>query len=199
MFTLVRMDEAQSRDLQRSRLEKDFPAAKEHLDHGEILLAVSKRLPQYVTGIFCVLVGVFFIGQITAHFLLKYPLPAVPALLISILLVWLGLWFVFLAKCEYVFVTDQRIVHQKINMLGKARRRPFAVSLSDIQSAHLYRNRIMLFADNGTGGDILLRKKSGGTYLVPTLSDGVTVAEALIAQLQRCRALQENSELSRSI
>jgi len=162
------------------------------LSDGEILLAVSKRKPHLISGVFCILIGALFVCQISLYLLVPYPLWAIPALLVSVILLFTGIWLAFITKAEYVFVTNTRIAHQRVGPLGRSQKEPVSILLSEITAARLYRHKNM---SNSIIGDILIKRK-GKSYLFPTMLDGAGLAEILTTELklQRARNMPDSAE-----
>ena len=189
---MEKQDDVSSREIQMALLLRRYPKLREMLHENETLLAASERRPLRVTGLFCVVIGTIFAVQIAGYYLLSGPLWVLPVLVICVTCVWAGVWMAFLTKNEYVFVTDDRIVHWKVNIIGRRSNKVYTVLLSEIDGVRLYRSALMwqkfLGKAGESGGDILVKKKSGGTYLVPSLREGVDVSESLMAEVARFRA-----------
>jgi hypothetical protein len=180
-------DNTGSKGIHTALLERRYPKVKELLCDKEVLLSVSERKPLCITGLFCITIGIIFAVQLSAFFLLSYPQWSIPGLLVSVACVWAGVRLAFLIKNECVFITDNRIVHWRVDMLGRLAGTPLSISLSEITGVRLLRDTLMfqrfLNKDGNSNGDILIRKKNGGTYLVPSLKDGAGLSEILMAEL----------------
>ena len=180
---MIKLEEKQSREIRAELLERQFPHVKAQLQDGEAIRAVAQRKAHYVTGAFCIIIGVLFAMQLVMFFLKTKPLLAIVLLLLFSALIWIGVLLVIFIKKEYVFVTDRRIAHHRINLLGQLNEYPLSIPFSEINGIHLYKNKIMTRqAENGLG-DILIKMKNK-TYLVPTVMDGSGLTEILIAELK---------------
>ena len=186
---MITMNDVRSREIQAAVLKRRYPKVEALLlNSDEVLLSVSERKPLRMTGFFYIVIGVIVAVQISVHFLLSHPHWSVPLLVASVICMWAGVWLIFFTKNECVFVTDRRLVHLKVDLVGRSARIPLSIDLSDISEVHLYRNSLMLGGRNNTSGDILVKKKVGGTYLVPSLMDSVGVSEILMTELSFFRA-----------
>ena len=183
---MIGISEADGRAIRARILERQYPQIKAQLGNGEVLLSVSGRAPVYIPGLFCILIGLFFAAQIAGYFLLSSPVWWIPVLLFCVSLVWAGIRLVFLVKTEYVFVTDKRVTHQRVDLLGRISKTPVLIYFTEITGVRLYRGVIAFRSQNATTGDVFVRKNKG-SYLTPTLSDGVGLTETLIAELKRQR------------
>jgi len=185
---MIEISETESKEIQTRSLEHKYPQIKKLINEDEALLAVSKRKPLYVPGLFCVFIGLIFLWQISEYWLISNPLWAIPAFLLSLMLIWLGVWFSVLVNKECVFVTDSRVARQRVNILGRSTKRLFSIPLSEITSVHLFKKTFVRLSNNGIG-DILI--KSGfRSYLLPTTYEGSILSETLILELQRNKAHQ---------
>ena len=182
-------NDADSRAIQADLLGRRYPQVRELLSNNEELLSVSQRKPMRVTGVFCIMIGAIFAVQVSAFTLFSHPGWTMTAILASLALIWTGIWLAFLIKNEYVFVTDVRIVHWRVNLLGRSAKTPLSILLSDIDGVHLYRDTLMFRSFNkNTNGDILVRKKTGKTYLIPTLKESVNISETIIDEVRIYKA-----------
>ena len=174
----------ESRAIQSGVIERKHPNLKNHLYEGEVLLAFSERKPKRITGIFCIFIGVFSAAQMVVFFLLSNPLWALLALFFAVVVIWFGVWIAFFIGNEYVFVSSNRIAHQRVNYLGKRKKDPFSIPMSEVSGVHFFRGTVLFSAiTRSEGGDILVKKISGGTYLVPSLKDSVSLSEVLIGEI----------------
>jgi hypothetical protein len=184
---MIKLSDTDSREIQTALLERRYPKVKELLCDKEVLLSVSERRPLCFTGLFCIIIGIILAVQVSAFFLLSHPQWAIPGLVVSVSCIWAGVRLAVLIKNECVFITDNRIVHWRVDLLGRSTGRPLSIFLSEIAGVHLFRDTLMfqrfLNKDGNSKGDILIKKKNGGTYLVPSLKDGVGLSEILMTEL----------------
>ena len=181
---MIKLDEKQSREMRAELLERQFPHVKALLQDGEEIRAVAQRKAHYVTGAFCIVIGTLFAWQLVMFLLNTKPLLAIVLFLVFSALIWIGVLLVIFIKKEYVFVTDRRIAHHRINLLGQLNEHPLSIPFSEIKGIHLYKNKIMTRQAEKGLGDILI-KMQNKTYLVPTVTDGYGLTEILIAELKR--------------
>ena len=161
-------------------LEKMYPHVKRQLTDGEKLLAYSWRKPLYASGGFCIAVGVYIIIHVVLALQLLVTQWVILVILLSGIMVYIGIWAIFLLGREYVFITGDRIVHQKVSLLGRLRETPFSILISDISGVRHYKKLVMLSAFTKTqSGDIIIKTKKGTTCVIPTLKDCTTVFEKL--------------------
>ena len=188
---MIELSDIESRAIQARLLERRFPQIKRILNNGEVLVAVAKRKPLYISGMFTILTGIFFIVQISAYFLVTNPQWSILALLFSILLTWAGVWLAILIRNENVLITDNRVVHLRVNFFGKLRNKPYSILLSEINSVHFYKKMSLFRSPGHMVGDILIKKKSK-TYLIPTMYDSQELSEILMIEIKHHRNRTEN-------
>ena len=191
---MIGMDEAQSRALHTRLLGNQYPHIKEQLNKGETLLAVSDRKPLRITGSFCIIVGIFFAADIIMFFTSSYLQWILPGLLLCAVSIWAGVRLAILISKEYVFVTDSRISYQKVNLLGRLAKAPLSIPLSEISTVRQFGNTSVSKTNSMNGGDILIKKKGGGTHLIPKLKDSRTISEIVVSELEIIRARHEHSD-----
>ena len=178
---------------QAELIHEGLQKVKDQLEENEELRMYSSRKPKYATGVACIVMGLLFIWQQVRYYLLSDPLWAVPILLLSIVMVWAGVWIVIFSKGEYVFVTDCRIVHQKVTLLGKLANPPVSIPFSEVTRTTLLRRAATLKPASRMAGDILV-KKNRRSYLLPTTHEGYLMAEILIAEVQNYNNLHDEDE-----
>jgi len=176
-------DERKIYKIQEDPEDEGYQMAKGMLNEDEPLRMFSKRKPQLITGIVCICMGLLFAWQVIAYYVLAEPQWAVPVLILSVAMVWVGVWLAMFAKKEFIFMTDNRIVHQKVNIYGKYTKEPVSIPFSEITGTSLYRRAATLKASSRRAGDILI-KKNRRSYLMPTTKDGYLMAELLVEELQ---------------
>ena len=189
---MVETNDFDSRAIQANLLGRRFPQAKGYLCDDEILLAVSKRKLMSVSGLFCILVGTVFGVQIPLYYLMVNPIWAASGLVFSIVVIWTGIWLTFFRKREHIFVTNRRIVHQKVDLLGRLAKHVLSIPISEISGFQVYKETVAFRSPSNVIGDILIKKKDGGTYLIPALEDSLCVSEALMTELPYHRAKQSS-------
>ena len=161
-------------------LESMYPYVKSQLTDGEKLLAYSGRKPLYASGGFCIAVGVYIIIHIVLALQLLVTQWAILAILLSGVMVYIGIWAILFLGREYVFITGDRIVHQKVNLLGRLKDLPCSIQISDISGVRHYKKLVMFSAYTKTkSGDIIIKTNNGITYVIPTLKDSISVSEKL--------------------
>ena len=185
---MIKLGDAESREIQAALLERRFPKVKAQLHDDEVLLFASERKPSRVTGFFCAAIGVFVAVQVSAHYIFLHPQWAIPVLAMSIACIWTGVWLALLVGNGFVFITDNRFVYWKTNFVGCHTREPLSVEYSEIAGIHLFRSSLAFGGKNNAAGDILIKKKKGGSYLVPSLKDSVGMSEVFMAELANYRA-----------
>jgi hypothetical protein len=183
----VELDALDSRAIQANLLLRQYPRLKEQLCGGEVMLAISQRKPMRITGLFCILIGIVAAVQTLEFFLFQHPWWGAAALPFFVAVVWAGVWLAFLMGREYVFVTDSRIVHQRLDLLGRRKSSVVSILFSEIEGVNLYRSSILFRTFDNMDGDLLIRRKNGSSYIVMALQDSVNLSEILIAELRRYR------------
>ena len=182
---MIEMQDTNSRALQANLLARSYPKVKAYLAAEEVLLAVSVRKPQLFAGVFTAAFGVLVGSQIAIHFLMASPAWALPTLLASILLVWVGLWFGILCKVEFVFLTDRRIAHQRANVFGRPRKSLVSIPLGEVKGVKLFKGTLLFrWNRDDLSGDIRIKKKRGA-YTLPSVKDGESVFEIITTEMQR--------------
>ena len=183
---MLELEETKSREIRAGLLERQFPHVKALLQDGEVLRAVAKRKAHYIPGAFCILIGALFAVQLVMFYLSTDPLLAIILLLLFSALIWVGVLLAVFIKKEYVFVTDSRISHHRINLLGQLNECPLSIPFSEINGIRMYKKKIMTRQSEKGTGDVLI-KMHKKTYMVPTLTDGAGLTEILIAELKRSK------------
>ena len=175
-----------SRQVQAKLLEKEFQYVKEQLNDGETLLAVAIRKPLYFTGGSLIFIGLIVAWQMLAYFLMSEPLWTILTVLFSLAAIWVGIRLALFANKEYVFLTNKRVAHQRLNVFFKMEDSPYSIQLTDVVSVRLFKKMSRMSTKARMVGDIAI-KKIRGHYQIPTLKDAVTISELLIAELERNR------------
>ena len=176
-------DPYSSRKIQADLLKRQYPQVEELLYSDELLISVTNRKPLFISGLFCVIIGILFSVQASFYLLATHHYWGIPIVLFSIVIIWVGFRLVFFIRKEIVFVTNQRIAHIKVDFSGRGFQVPFSIPLSEIAKVHLYRDTILFRSFKSQYGDIIVKRKNGSSYLVPTLMDSVLVFEIITAEL----------------
>jgi hypothetical protein len=183
---MAELDNSYSREVQSGLLGRKYPHIREKLEKDEILLVVSTRNPQLVSGLLCFALGAFMLLYTPSLFVFDTLLTLILLLTVAAF-IWTGIRLTKLVKREYMFVTNSRVVHQKTDLLGRVTVRSITIPLAEISRLHLYRSAIMLRGFNSTNGDLAIKKKNGKSHLIPSLTNSEDVAEILKEELQRYR------------
>lgn len=150
---------------------------KEKLRDSESVREFSYRKSALLAGISFIFIGVVTLLDMCTNFFSRSIFILLASLGASLILLYIGFWLVQCTKKEYVFVTTQRLVYQKVNILGRYGRE-ISIPLSDISKARLYKSTVM-FRAKSISGDIVLTLKNGKKQLISNLNAGEHILEAI--------------------
>ncbi len=159
-------------------LLRQNPWLKTILQKEETPIALSFRAPEWLFG--CCLI---FIGSFTILDILLHP-RAFGNILLTLLLILLGaavnysgLWTILFSKRSYVLVTSQRIVYQKVNLLGRQGKQ-LSILRGDIQRVRFLKSTVMYRIRRSDGG-IAILLKNGKTVFISNLRDAENILGAM--------------------
>lgn len=159
-------------------LLRQHPWLKDQLSGAEYPVAISYRKPETLFGAALVFIGCFVVLDTLFH------LDAFGGVLQGLLLVlagtvtiYSGVWALFFVKRSYVLVTSERMVYQKINLLGQPGK-AICVPRSQIQRARFLKSTVMYRVKRNDGG-ISIVLKNGKTILISSVRDAESILGAL--------------------
>lgn len=159
-------------------LLRQNPWLEELLKEGEAPVAISYRKPENLFGGSLLFIGCFVFLDTLLHLsAFGGAFPALALLLAGIAAAYVGVWAILFAKRSYVLVTSERLVYQKINLLGRPGRQ-ISLPRSEIQRVRFLKSTVM-YRINRSDGGISVAAKDGSTLLIPSVRDAETILGAL--------------------
>lgn len=159
-------------------LLRQHPWLNGKLESGEYPIAFSYIKPANLLGLSLVFIGSFVVidtlFHLTAFGSVFFSLLAI---LVGAALGYGGFWAIYFAKRAYVLVSPERVVHQKIDLIGRPGK---AVSIPrrEISRVRFLKSTVMYRAGRSDGG-ILIEMKNGKTVLFSRVLDGENIFGAL--------------------
>lgn len=159
-------------------LLRQYPWLKKQMGIGEYPISLSFRKPELPFGTAILFIGCFILLDTLLH--LKAfggPFLSLLLILIGVSMIYAGVWALCFVKKAYIFVTKQRIVYQKVNLLGRPGK-VLTLPRSEIQGVRFLKSTVMYFIKR-SDGDISITTKSGKTILIPGVRDAENILGAL--------------------
>lgn len=159
-------------------LLRQHPWLKNQLEEEEYPIAVSYRKPEKLFGFSLLLIGcvimldpVFHVNSFGGIF------PVLLLVLLGAAIIYIGAWSLFFSKRSYVLVTSERLIWQKINLLGQPGKR-ISIPRTEIQRARFLKSTVM-FRINRSDGDISISTNDGKTIVIPSVLEAENILGAL--------------------
>ena len=140
---------------------------------GERIQEYSRRRPSLWAGGSCLLVGMAVGAEAMMYLFSAF---GGAALVAGALFFYLGIRLLIFYGREGVWVTDQRVLYQKVTWRGSPGRL-VEIPLREIRGVRLYKSCSMYV--ESCGGAVILRLKDQGQYVLPFLENGQYVMEAV--------------------
>lgn len=162
------------RDIEHGILKRKFPNAARRLRENEIFLAGSFRKPPMIFGCSIAFLAVFLLAEGISFLLRGELLLGILCEMAGAALVPAGYYVLFVIKKEYVYVTNQRIVHVKMSWSQKKEKEEKEILLTQVQSTRLLRD--VAWSKDSTSGQISLKiEKRKSSVLLPNLEEATAV------------------------
>lgn len=159
-------------------LLRQHPWLKERLQGEEYPVAFSYRKPELAAGISLAFIGGFAILDALFH------LPAFGIAWIGLLvmaggaaLLYGGVWALCFAGRAYLLVTSERVVYQKVDLLGRPGRQ-ISIPRGEIRRVRFLKSTVMYRMGRSDGG-IAMLLKNGRTVSVSNVRDAENIFGAL--------------------
>lgn len=159
-------------------LLRQHPWLRGVLQGQEYPIAFSYRKPENLLGLSLAFVGMFVVTDTVLH-LTRFDSILLGALfmLVGCILLYAAFWAMCFAKRAYILVTSERVVYQKMNLLGKPGR-AIAVARNDISRVRFLKSTVMYRMGRHDGG-ISIQMKNGRSIFVSGVCDGENIFGAL--------------------
>ena len=159
-------------------LLRQYPWLREKLRNGEFPLALSYKKPETLLGFSLVFIGSFLVLDTLFHLTaFGGVLPGLVALLTGAALLYGGLWALCFAKRSYLLVTSERVLYQKIDLLGRPGK-TVVLPRSEIKRARFLKSTVLYRAGRGDGA-ISLEMKNGTSVFIASVRQGENILGAL--------------------
>lgn len=159
-------------------LLRQNPWLKDLLEGEEYPVALSYRKPEKLFGITLLFIGCCVALDTLLH--LKAFGGVFPGFLLTLagaVMIYGGVWTLFLAKRSYILVTSERVVYQKINLLGQPDK-VISIPRSEIKRVKFLKSTVMYRITRSDGG-ISIAMKGGKTIFISSVRDAETILGAL--------------------
>lgn len=170
--------ESQDKRYYSEMLLRQHPWLKDALEEEEYPIAFSYRKPENLLGLSLIFIGSFAVIDTLVH------LTALDSIGVGILIIlagaallYGGFWAIYFAKRSYVLVTAERVLYQKINLIGRPGK-TVSIPRSEIKRARFLKSTVMYLAKRGDGG-ISILMKNGKTVFISSVVSGENILGAL--------------------
>ena len=162
------------------------PKASCLLRETERFVEHSGRKPRIVIGVICCGIGLWAVLE-PVLFLFRYS-ELVVSFIIGLMLLYAAMWILLISRREYVCVTNERLIYQKVNLVGKSGR-TLSFRLQDIGKARLGRS-MLSYRQTEQSGHVVLIMRSGKVRVLPCLINGMFIVEALREECKKLSCSQ---------
>ena len=162
------------------------PKASCLLRETECFVEHSGRKPRTVIGVIFCGIGLWAVFE-PVLLLFRYS-ELVVSFIIGLILLYAAMWILLISRREYVCVTNERLIYQKVNLIGKSGK-TLSFQLQDISKARLGRS-MTSYRQKEQSGHVVLIMTSGKVRVLPCLKNGMFIVEAIREECKKLSGSQ---------